>query len=89
MKNFLHDSRVPLTNNEAERLLRGDKKQVQAVSFRSQDSIEYLCQCMSMQIMMRRNEETNIFNRVSQILGKVWYTKRVSEPYKGLLIFCL
>lgn len=67
---FLHDYRVPPTNNEAERLLRGYKrKQVQAVSFRSQDSIDYLCQCMSMLVMMRRNEDTNIFDRVSGIFG--------------------
>mgnify|MGYP000326175732 FL=1 len=33
---FLHDSRIPATNNEAERLLRNYKrKQAQAVTFRS------------------------------------------------------
>ena len=48
---FLHDYRIPITNNEAERLLRGYKqKQVQAVSFRSPASIDYLRQCMSMLI---------------------------------------
>lgn len=67
---FLHDYKVPTTNNEAERLLRGYKrKQVQAVSFRSQDSIDYLCQCMSMLVMMRRKEETNIFDKVSKTFG--------------------
>lgn len=67
---FLHDRRVPTTNNEAERLLRSYKrKQVQAVSFRSQESIDYLCQCMSMLVMMRQKEEANIFERVSQIFG--------------------
>lgn len=67
---FLHDHRVPTTNNEAERLLRKYKrKQQQAVTFRSQKSIEYLCQCMSMLIMMRQKEEMNIFDRVSQIYG--------------------
>ena len=67
---FLHDYRIPTTNNEAERLLRGYKrKQVQAVSFRSQTSIDYLCQCMSMLVMMRRNEEQNVFDRVSRIFG--------------------
>ena len=65
---FLHDHRVPTTNNEAERLLRSYKrKQQQAVSFRSQDSIDYLCQCMSMLVMMRKKEKCNIFDRVSQI----------------------
>lgn len=67
---FLHDHRVPATNNEAERLLRSYKrKQKQAVSFRSTDSIDYLCDCMSMLVEMRLNKETNIFDRVSQIFG--------------------
>lgn len=67
---FLHDYRIPTTNNEAERLLRGYKrKQVQAVSFRSQASIDYLCQCMSMLIMMRRNEEQNVYDRVCRTFG--------------------
>jgi hypothetical protein len=67
---FLHDYRIPTTNNEAERLLRGYKrKQVQAMSFRSQASIDYLCQCMSMLVMMRRNDEENVFNRVSRTFG--------------------
>lgn len=65
---FLHDLRVPTTNNEAERLLRNYKrKQRQAVSFRSFDSIDYLCQCMSMLVMMRKKEDINVFDKVSQI----------------------
>ena len=65
---FLHDSRVPATNNEAERLLRSYKrKQQQAVSFRSFENLDYLCQCMSMLVRMRQEEETNIFDRVSKI----------------------
>ena len=67
---FLHDHRVPATNNEAERLLRSYKrKQQQAVTFRSVESTEQLCQCMSMLVMMRREENTNLFDRVSQIFG--------------------
>ncbi len=67
---FLHDCRVPATNNEAERLLRRYKrKQVQAVSFRSQESLGYLCECMGMLIMIRKNEEENLFERVSRIFG--------------------
>lgn len=67
---FLADHRVPATNNEAERLLRGYKrKQQQAMSFRSFESLDYLCQCMSMLVMMRRKENANIFDRVSQIFG--------------------
>ena len=67
---FLTDYRVPTTNNEAERLLRQYKrKQQQAVSFRGFESIEYLCECMSMLIKIRQNEEANLFNRISQIFG--------------------
>ena len=67
---FLHDRRVPATNNEAERLLRSYKrKQQQAVTFRSFDTIRQLCQCMSMLVQMRQNEETNLFDRVSKIFG--------------------
>lgn len=67
---ILHDPRVPATNNEAERLLRKYKrKQAQAVSFRSESSIDYLCQCMSMLVLMRKNEKMNLFDRVSEIFG--------------------
>ena len=67
---FLHDFRVPATNNEAERLLRNYKrKQTQAVTFRSFESIDYLCQCMSMLVLMRLEEPNNIFERVSRIFG--------------------
>ena len=67
---FLHDCRVPATNNEAERLLRNYKrKQAQAVTFRSFESIDYLCQCMSMLVLMRLKEPANIFDRVSWIFG--------------------
>ena len=67
---FLHDFRIPATNNEAERLLRNYKrKQAQAVTFRSFESIDYLCQCMSMLILMRLEEPENIFDRVSKIFG--------------------
>ena len=60
--------RVPTTNNEAERDLRSYKrKQKQAMSFRSFESIDYLCQCMSMLLMMRQKDEVNLFDRVSRI----------------------
>ena len=71
MKNhlmFLHDRRVPTSNNEAERQLRNYKrKQKQVVSFRSNQSHDYLCKSMSMLVVMRQNE-SNLFDRVSRIL---------------------
>lgn len=67
---FLHDKRVPTTNNEAERLLRSYKrKQQQAMTFRSFEQLEFLCECMSMLVLMRQKEETNLFQRVAQIFG--------------------
>lgn len=64
---FLRDHRVPTTNNEAERLLRKYKrKQQQAMSFRSHDSIEALSECMSMLVWMRQREEKNVFDTISQ-----------------------
>ena len=57
-------------NKEAERDLRSYKrKQKQAVSFRSFESIDHLCQCMSMLLMMRKKEGLNIFNKVAEIFG--------------------
>lgn len=67
---FLHDLRVPATNNEAERLLRKYKrKQAQAVTFRSFESIDELCKCMSMLVLMCLEEPENLFDRVSKIFG--------------------
>ena len=64
---FLHNPDVPTTNNEAERLLRAYKrKQAQAVSFRSLDGIDYLCRCMSMLFEIRKNPETNVFQKLSE-----------------------
>ena len=65
---FLHDIRVPATNNEAERLLRNYKrKQAQVVTFRSFESIDYLWQCMSVLVLMRLENPANIYDRVSRI----------------------
>ena len=66
---FLHDIRVPTTNNESERLLRKYKrKQKQAITFRSFEHIENLCKCMSVLVMMQKSGEP-IFDKVSQIFG--------------------
>ena len=67
---FLHNKNVPATNNEAERLLRKYKrKQAQAVSFRSPSSIDHLCKCMSMLVLMRRKEQTNLFREIGEIFA--------------------
>lgn len=67
---FLHNKNVPATNNEAERLLRKYKrKQAQAVSFRSPSSIDHLCKCMSMLVLMRRKEQANLFREIAEIFA--------------------
>ena len=66
---FLHDMRVPHNNNASERSLRAYKrKQKQAVSFRSFDTIDQICQCMSMLVLMRKKGD-NLFDRASRIFG--------------------
>ena len=66
---FLHDSRVPTTNNLAERLLRFIKrKQNQAMSFRSIKSLEFLCDSMSVLFLMRQ-EDGNLYDKVSAVFG--------------------
>jgi hypothetical protein len=65
---FLHDIRVPATNNEAERLLRSYKrKQAQAMTFRSDESVESLCKGMSMLVLMRQKENCNVIESVKDI----------------------
>ena len=67
---FLHDLRVPATNNAAERKLRPIKrKQAQATTFRSFQSIESLCASLGM-LELIKWEEGNLFNRVSEIFEK-------------------
>ena len=64
---FLHDSRIPATNNLAERLLRNIKrKQNQAVSLRSNKSLEFLCDSMSVLFLMRQ-EDGNLYDKVSAV----------------------
>lgn len=66
---FLHNSKVPTTNNLAERLLRYIKrKQNQAVSLRSIKSLEYLCDSMSVLFLMRQ-EDGNLYDKVSVVFG--------------------
>lgn len=65
---FLHDIRVPATNNEAERLLRSYKrKQAQAVTFRSDESVESLCKAMSMLVLIRQKEDCNVIESVADV----------------------
>lgn len=67
---FLHDKRVPTTNNLAERLLRVLKrKSRQVMTFRSFDSISYLCNGMGMLSLLRAKNDS-LYQSVSEIFEK-------------------
>lgn len=64
---FLHDVKVPTNNNLSERLARAFKrKQKQAMTFRSFDSIGYLCNSMSMMSLLTAQDK-NLFTNVKTI----------------------
>lgn len=66
---FLHDKNVPADNNIAERLLRIFKrKQRQVMSFRCFESLEYLCQSLTM-LARLRNYDANLYDSVSRIFA--------------------
>ena len=66
---FLHNKNVPHNNNLAERLLRIFKrKQRQVMSFRSFETLDYLCQSLGM-LARLRNRDGNFFNSVAEIFG--------------------
>ena len=68
---FLHDIRVPPTNNYSERLLRVFKrKQSQVMTFRSLESLEYLCQGMGI-IASLREQGQNLFESVTSIFDRL------------------
>lgn len=66
---FLHDGRVPTTNNLCERLLRIFKrKQKQVMTFRSLESVEYLCVSLGV-INQLRMDNQNLFHSTAAIFG--------------------
>ena len=67
---FLHDLRVPPTNNTAERDLRDFKrKQTQVMSFRSFESLEAVCHSKSVLHLLRQKTE-NVYHAVVDIFNK-------------------
>jgi hypothetical protein len=66
---FLHDMNVPTNNNLCERLLRVYKrKQKQMMTFRSDDSLEYVCSCLSI-IAMLRADGKNLYTSIAEFFG--------------------
>lgn len=66
---FLHDKRVPADNNLAERLGRVFKRKLkQVMTFRSFDSLVYLCQCLTVMATLRTQND-NFYQCVANIFG--------------------
>ena len=64
---FLHNMMVPTNNNLSERLLRVFKrKQKQVMTFRSFDSVHYLCSSMGM-INLLRAKNKNLYSSIASI----------------------
>jgi len=64
---FLHDMKVPTNNNLSERLARVFKrKQRQVMTFRSFDSMSYLCNSLSMLYLLTAQNK-NLYNSVKTI----------------------
>ena len=64
---FLHDRRIPYTNNLAERLLRIFKrKQHQVMAFRSFGGLESLCDCLGA-IASLRDQGKNLYESITEI----------------------
>ena len=68
---FLYDRRVPHNNNLSERLLRVFKrKSAQMMTFRSDDSLDWLCQSLGTIASLRAQGE-NLYESVASIFNRV------------------
>ena len=66
---FLHDKRVPADNNLAERLGRVFKRKLkQVMTFRSFDSLVYLCQCLTVMATLRTQND-NFYQCIANVFG--------------------
>lgn len=67
---FLHDKRVPSNNSLCERLARVFKrKQKQAMVFRSQENLEYLCDSLSIVYSLRSNGGS-VYQKIGEIFER-------------------
>jgi len=66
---FLYDKRVPTNNNLSERMIRILKaKQKQVMTFRSPESLEYLCDSLGMIALLRMQGE-NLYSSAADIFN--------------------
>lgn len=67
---FLHDKRVPSNNSLCERLARVFKrKQKQAITLRSQSSLGYICDGLSI-VYLLRSKGGSTYQKISDIFGR-------------------
>lgn len=67
---FLHDKRVPANNSLCERLARVFKrKQKQAMAFRSQENLNYVCDSLSV-VYLLRNGESSVYQEIADIFRR-------------------
>ena len=67
---FLHDKRVPANNSLCERLARVYKrKQKQAITLRSQDSLNAICDGLSI-VYLLRSQNMDVYEKISEIYGR-------------------
>ena len=67
---FLHDMRVPANNSLCERLARVYKrKQKQAITLRSQKSLEYICDGLSI-VYLLRSKEKSVYKEICNIYSR-------------------
>ena len=64
---FLHDKRVPANNSLCERLARVYKrKQKQAITLRSQESLNDICDGLSI-VYLLRSQNVDVYQKISEI----------------------
>ncbi len=67
---FLHDKRVPANNSMCERLARVYKrKQKQAITLRSQNSLNDICDGLSI-VYLLRSKNMDVYQTISEIYGR-------------------
>jgi len=68
---FLHDRRVPATNNLSERMLRPIKRKLaQMMTFRCFESLDWLCRSMGT-VASLRAENKNLYDSVASIYDRI------------------
>lgn len=68
---FLHDKRVPANNSLCERLARVYKrKQKQAITLRSQNNLEYICDGLSIVYLLRAKSTGSVYQEIADIYDR-------------------